>query len=186
MPANADWYADPSGRHQVRYWDGSAWTDHVANSGVAGSDVLGIDAPAPIPTPPPAASTGGGWMDKVKAVAQDVADQGKAAIDEISSTKPANQSAPGGPTSANGVGTSASNSPPPMGSPPPTSQSASPPSASPPPTSSPATSSSQPPASAPGAHVDVATQLRKLADLRDEGVLTEDEFAAQKAKILGS
>lgn len=28
-------------------------------------------------------------------------------------------------------------------------------------------------------------QLKELAALRDEGVLTEDEFAAQKAKLLG-
>ena len=33
--------------------------------------------------------------------------------------------------------------------------------------------------------VDVATELRRLADLKDQGVLTEDEFAAAKAKILG-
>jgi hypothetical protein len=32
---------------------------------------------------------------------------------------------------------------------------------------------------------DVADQLRKLADLRDQGILTDDEFAAQKAKLLG-
>ena len=32
--------------------------------------------------------------------------------------------------------------------------------------------------------VDVADQLRKLAELRDAGVLTEDEFQAQKAKLL--
>jgi hypothetical protein len=33
---------------------------------------------------------------------------------------------------------------------------------------------------------DPADQLGKLADLRDRGVLTEEEFAAQKAKVLGS
>lgn len=32
---------------------------------------------------------------------------------------------------------------------------------------------------------DMVTQLRSLAELRDQGILTEDEFAAQKAKILG-
>jgi len=32
--------------------------------------------------------------------------------------------------------------------------------------------------------VDVADQLRKLAELRDQGVLTDEEFAAQKAKLL--
>jgi hypothetical protein len=26
----ADWYADPSGRFELRYWNGSAWTEHVA------------------------------------------------------------------------------------------------------------------------------------------------------------
>jgi hypothetical protein len=29
-------------------------------------------------------------------------------------------------------------------------------------------------------------QLKELGELRDSGVLTEDEFAAQKAKLLGS
>jgi hypothetical protein len=39
-----------------------------------------------------------------------------------------------------------------------------------------------PPAAAPA--TDVVTQLKAMAELRDQGVLTEDEFAAQKAKIL--
>jgi hypothetical protein len=29
----ADWYADPIGRHERRYWDGSGWTDHVFANG---------------------------------------------------------------------------------------------------------------------------------------------------------
>jgi hypothetical protein len=29
------------------------------------------------------------------------------------------------------------------------------------------------------------SQLKQLGELRDAGVLTEDEFAAQKAKLLG-
>jgi hypothetical protein len=33
---------------------------------------------------------------------------------------------------------------------------------------------------------DVADTLRKLADLRDAGVLSEDEFRAKKAQILAS
>ena len=28
-------------------------------------------------------------------------------------------------------------------------------------------------------------QLKQLGELKDQGVLTEDEFAAQKAKLLG-
>ena len=31
--APADWYPDPFGRHESRYWDGSAWTEHVASRG---------------------------------------------------------------------------------------------------------------------------------------------------------
>ena len=41
-------------------------------------------------------------------------------------------------------------------------------------------------AAAPAAEpVDLADQLKKLAELRDQGILTDDEFAAQKAKLLG-
>ncbi|TFV64066.1 UNVERIFIED_ORG: SHOCT domain-containing protein [Bacillus sp. AZ43] len=32
---------------------------------------------------------------------------------------------------------------------------------------------------------DLADRLRKLAELRDAGILTDEEFAAQKAKLLG-
>ena len=27
------WYPDPSGRYEMRYWDGMAWTEHVSRSG---------------------------------------------------------------------------------------------------------------------------------------------------------
>jgi hypothetical protein len=37
-----------------------------------------------------------------------------------------------------------------------------------------------------GAGSSAADQLSKLADLKNNGVITEDEFAAQKAKILAS
>lgn len=40
-------------------------------------------------------------------------------------------------------------------------------------------------APAPSSPVDVADQLRKLASLRDEGILSEEEFAVQKQKLLG-
>ena len=29
----AGWYADPAGRYELRYWDGSAWTEHVSRNG---------------------------------------------------------------------------------------------------------------------------------------------------------
>jgi hypothetical protein len=43
------------------------------------------------------------------------------------------------------------------------------------------------PAPAPAAPApDPIQQLKDLAGLRDQGILTEEEFTAQKAKILGS
>jgi len=41
-----------------------------------------------------------------------------------------------------------------------------------------------PPPVAPPA--DLVTQLRELAELKDQGILTQQEFDAQKARILGS
>ena len=29
----AGWYADPALRYELRYWDGSAWTEHVSRAG---------------------------------------------------------------------------------------------------------------------------------------------------------
>ncbi|MEO7429530.1 MAG: phospholipid scramblase-related protein [Acidimicrobiales bacterium] len=31
--APASWYPDPLGRHELRYWDGSQWTEHVSSHG---------------------------------------------------------------------------------------------------------------------------------------------------------
>ncbi len=43
-----------------------------------------------------------------------------------------------------------------------------------------------PPEAAPAGIALVADELQKLAELRDAGVLTDDEFAAQKARLLGT
>ena len=60
------WYPDPEARHESRYWDGSTWTAHVADNGVASNELPppivpasdGADRPAlatvlesPTPTP---------------------------------------------------------------------------------------------------------------------------------------
>jgi Short C-terminal domain len=37
----------------------------------------------------------------------------------------------------------------------------------------------------PEPQVDMIQQLKDLAELKDQGILTEEEFAAQKARILG-
>lgn len=34
----AGWVPDPSGRYEMRYWDGSSWTEHVATGATQGVD----------------------------------------------------------------------------------------------------------------------------------------------------
>jgi hypothetical protein len=34
----AGWYSDPSGRFELRYWDGGQWTEHVARGGAQYTD----------------------------------------------------------------------------------------------------------------------------------------------------
>jgi Short C-terminal domain len=43
-----------------------------------------------------------------------------------------------------------------------------------------------PPAAAPASEPSVIDQLKDLGELKAQGVLTEEEFAAQKAKLLAS
>jgi hypothetical protein len=38
----------------------------------------------------------------------------------------------------------------------------------------------------PAPQQDMVQQLKDLAELKDQGILTEEEFAAQKARILGA
>ena len=41
----ANWYPDPGGKHELRYWDGGQWTEHVSSHGRQGTDPL---AAAPV------------------------------------------------------------------------------------------------------------------------------------------
>jgi hypothetical protein len=41
------------------------------------------------------------------------------------------------------------------------------------------------PAAAPGGDVDIIGELTRLAEMRTNGILTDEEFAAAKAKLLG-
>ncbi|HET7418680.1 MAG TPA: SHOCT domain-containing protein [Solirubrobacterales bacterium] len=43
-----------------------------------------------------------------------------------------------------------------------------------------------PPAPAAGGESSMIDQLKELGALKEQGILTEEEFAAQKAKLLGS
>jgi hypothetical protein len=45
MSTPAAWHPDPTQRHQLRYWDGAAWTDQVSDSGIASTDPIGAPAP---------------------------------------------------------------------------------------------------------------------------------------------
>lgn len=37
-PVAGGWWPDPHGRHQLRYWDGTRWTEHVSDAGVTSVD----------------------------------------------------------------------------------------------------------------------------------------------------
>jgi hypothetical protein len=101
--ADASWLPDPSGAHELRYWNGTSWTEHVSDQGTTGQDPVITEYPPPadaFPPPPPAPPTGapaggygapgataagappaGGkvsWKDRLK----QAADQGKAALDQ--------------------------------------------------------------------------------------------------------
>lgn len=39
-PTLEGWHPDPARRHESRYWSGSAWTAHVSDNGVVGSDPI--------------------------------------------------------------------------------------------------------------------------------------------------
>jgi uncharacterized protein YxjI len=45
----ADWYPDPFGRFQMRYWDGREWTSHVSTNGETHFDLPYAAADSPIP-----------------------------------------------------------------------------------------------------------------------------------------
>lgn len=55
VPA-ANWYPDPDGRHEFRYWDGATWTDNVSDGGQPSVDPLGGPPAQPVGTVPPVAT----------------------------------------------------------------------------------------------------------------------------------
>ncbi len=56
----AGWFNDPYGRFQQRYFNGTAWTEHVATGGEQQVDALGASSVIPIATPPTAFAAASG------------------------------------------------------------------------------------------------------------------------------
>ena len=50
--ADASWLPDPSGAHELRYWNGTSWTEHVSDQGATGQDPVTSEYPPPAPVPP--------------------------------------------------------------------------------------------------------------------------------------
>ncbi|QGG96492.1 phospholipid scramblase-related protein [Actinomarinicola tropica] len=44
--ATGAWHPDPHGRHELRWWDGQRWTEHVSDGGVTSTDAVDAAAPA--------------------------------------------------------------------------------------------------------------------------------------------
>lgn len=44
---SAKWMTDPTGRHQLRYWNALKWTEHVSDDGVVAIDPMSADHPEP-------------------------------------------------------------------------------------------------------------------------------------------
>lgn len=82
---SAGWQADPFGRHELRYFDGNAWTEHVSDQGVQSTDEP-VPGAAPPPPPPAAPAAKGSWKDKLKQAteqATQLAEKGKAELQKM-------------------------------------------------------------------------------------------------------
>lgn len=65
-----NWYPDPRGEAELRYWDGNQWTEHT-HSGPSGGETVAASVPPAAPPPstapppqsaPPAATAGAGYQ----------------------------------------------------------------------------------------------------------------------------
>jgi hypothetical protein len=57
MATEAQWRPDPSGAHELRYWNGTDWTEHVSDAGVQSTAPLGtVPVVSPPAATPPAAT----------------------------------------------------------------------------------------------------------------------------------
>jgi len=83
MTDEAAWKPDPTGKHDLRYWNGTIWTEHVSDDGVTSVDFMPAEAGdasgagAPTAAEPAPGGGKGSWKDKLKSAATQAAAQGK-------------------------------------------------------------------------------------------------------------
>jgi hypothetical protein len=51
-PTPAGWYADPTRRHEYRYWDSEDWTEDVSDRGITSTDPVALAPPVPVVSTP--------------------------------------------------------------------------------------------------------------------------------------
>lgn len=62
----AAWLPDPTGKHELRYWTGDSWTEHVADDGVQTTDPAPTEAPAPAsPAAAPTTASAAGFAGTI-------------------------------------------------------------------------------------------------------------------------
>jgi hypothetical protein len=66
LHAAPNWYPDPLGRAEYRYWDGERWTQWIADGGVSRPDTFDVPEGLPEPTfmAPPTPGTGSATMPR--------------------------------------------------------------------------------------------------------------------------
>lgn len=109
MSVEAAWLSDPTGSHELRYWDGTSWTEHVSDQGTQATDPVppGVELAPPgaaAPAPPPGGAAEAwadareagaeptqqaskkGWKDRLKSAAQTATEKGKELADQAKSS----------------------------------------------------------------------------------------------------
>lgn len=76
----AAWHPDPVGRHELRYWNGERWTDHVSDGGVQGTD------PVVAEVTPDATTTEPDVADQIRKLAS-LRDDGLVSAEEFEAKK---------------------------------------------------------------------------------------------------
>ncbi|WP_183095882.1 DUF2510 domain-containing protein, partial [Nocardioides stalactiti] len=79
----AAWHPDPTGRHELRYWDGTQWTEHVSDAGVQSTNpVAAPEEPAAQTTTDATAGSGTSSWDMGSNDATAVTDRPDGSMDE--------------------------------------------------------------------------------------------------------